>query len=475
MSNGDFAVGGNERQSQESDLPPARSPDVGSEEARRLRFAGGAPAPVGGGFHEGRPTASDLAFGGGKDDLDGALKPVATPPPAPKGVTKGHHVATDRAPSVGEVLAPEQPAMDGASQGDLVDSVGELVDDIYSGVLIGQLGPLESKLKQVAPPPETPLAFEILGAIVEGIATAATDFLGRIAIEKVKGMLGRAVEPAMEGVKAIGNDVGAAAKQGVDGEAAEAAAVRADPGGNLLGEFIERERLQLLQKKHDAKDRLRLIRRSAARELPHQLEVLDASLRSLLGDPVLTAWFEHKTTMEWMNFCTRVSLGKRADGQDTDMPGANQAGGIAGAGRRGIVAWNAGHGGMIDVTIDVSMGSDGSAPELQFHDARAEAGTGAAAVLRSASDERDEHGTPYTLATLPVYRRVWLKTGASRLDSFPAFVITPEGAIEADLDDPTLASIGAGRSDGNVPKGDAMIGAHLVLSMLRGIGTEQLQ
>ena len=448
---------------------PAFDDDVSI--ARFVGAGGSAPAP-GGSFRDAGPSPSDLAYG--PSDLDRAMKPVAMPAPEPKGPSRGKKVATDHAPSVGDVLAPQQPAMEDASQDDLVDSSKELVDQLYDDRLMDALGRLKKQLSSLPPPAETPIALQIIGAIVGGIATATVGMLGKLAVDALKDQLGSASGPVLDGIKSIGKEGGALVDRGTIGVLGDDS-MPAIPGGSLLDEFFERERLQLLVRKDDIKNVLRLIRRSAARNMPHELATLHDKLREVIGAPALTTWFEHKTTMEWMNFCARLSLGPRTAGQTTDMPGANQLGGRRAAGPRGATAWIAGPDGSIDITLDVSLGSEGDTPEVQFLEARTGAGPGAATVLRSASNERDEHGAPYTLATLPVYRCVWLKTSDSRLDTTLAFVITPEGAIEANLDNATLASFGARLADG-VPSADhSMLAAQMMLSGLRGVRTEQLQ
>lgn len=468
MSHGDFEFGRASAGPEPAGGNPAAQDQ---EDAPRVRFVGGPAPAVNGGFKDPGATASERAYGG--SEIDQALKPVNTPPPQPTHVTSGVKVATDRAPTPGEVLDPPQPRMAGASQRVLVDSVTQIVDTIYK-VLNRTLDATQKRLAQVSPPPETPLALEIIGAVVEGIAVATVGFVGKLAVDAVKGELGDAAGPVLDGIKGIGKDAGAASNHGAVSALGEP--IAADSAGTLLDEFCERERTQLDLKEHDIDDMLRLLRGSAARNLPQDLAALDTTLRAIAGDPALPAWFEHKLTMEWMNFCARLSLGPRAPGQDTDMPGANQVGGVHAAGERGRRAWAGGpERGAVDITVAVSFGPDGSAPELQFVGACSHMGPGAGAILRTTGGLRDEHGVPYTLATLPVYRSVWLKTGDSRLDTWLAFVITPEGAIEANFDDGTLAAIGAGRQGDDVPKADSMIGAHQIASLLRGVGTEQVR
>lgn len=315
------------------------------------------------------------------------------------------------------------------------DPIANLTDALDDELLELPLDELEAQLANVPPPPSTAAARRSAGIAADAVAVATVKQIGRREIDAVKDDL---VDPAadLEEIDAIGKHTSAATTSEME----------FDPGGTLLNEFLERVRLDLAPRLLDESDLLRRMRVSNSREFPHDFDAIEPELLTGRVDPPLSAWFKHKVTMAWMNLCSRVSLGP------------------------GLVAWNAGHGGMIDITVDVSFDTEGA--RLQVIAAKNEAGPGAAAVLR---DARDDHGTPYMLATLPVYRRVWLKTGDSRLDITPAFVITPEGEIEANLDDDTLAAIAAGREGAAVPKADATIGAKLIVSMLLGVRTDEVQ
>jgi hypothetical protein len=249
----------------------------------------------------------------------------------------------------------------------------------------------------------------------------------------------------------------------------------------LVDQFVEMERLQLVVKREDAVDMLRVIKASAAKQKPSELATLDASLKQLISDNALGCWFRQKVTMEWLNFIARISLGPRPEGQVSNMPGANTIGGIHEAGNQGIAKWHGSHDGFIEITIDAE-----SKDALSVQEAVVSGRPGAAEVLKSASSSANGTGDSYSLATVPVFRRIWLKTGDARFDTTPAFAITPEGALEVNYDDLKLAMIGGGATpkssdgpyqalDASDPRGwadratratHAMAGAQRIMALL---------
>jgi len=213
------------------------------------------------------------------------------------------------------------------------------------------------------------------------------------------------------------------------------------PGATLLDEFIWRQTLALNEMKHGATTTLALLHPRAAGSPSADFVELDGRLRTMIGSPELSAWFRHKVAMEWMNFVARILLGSRAEGQFTDMVGGNTIGGISDGGARAQNQWN-GSDGMIEIWLTMPDRVDGLRG-VAFARASVPSSYGAAQILKAAAAV-DEQGQPYSMATLPVYRRVRLKTGASIASESPAFVITPEGRIESDVSNPVLAAIGAG-------------------------------
>jgi hypothetical protein len=261
--------------------------------------------------------------------------------------------------------------------------------------------------------------------------------------------------------------------------------------GDLLDEFISRERLMLYARRSDVLTRLAMThaKSSPSDVAPPEFVALADKLRDLLDSGALTAWFRNKITMEWLNFMTRVSLGPRAKGQATELPGANTIDGIASGGAEARQQWVASDG-MVEIHLtvpDIVHGTNG----LALQRAAIPSSFGATEIL-----QRIRGTGTYSLATLPVYRRVWLQTGDSKLTETPAFVITPDGAIEADVGNPVLAAIGSqlptNVGDSTYAVGGSRVGdetrwspkvtstfstngAELVRNMLRGISPEVLR
>jgi hypothetical protein len=97
--------------------------------------------------------------------------------------------------------------------------------------------------------------------------------------------------------------------------------------------------------------------------------------------------------------------------------------------------------GFIEITFttpDIVNGIHG----LALQSAQIPSSYGAMLKLKETNNV-DPAGQLYNLATLPVYRRIWLQTGSSKFSVTPAFVITPDGNVEADVGNPVLAAIGA--------------------------------
>jgi hypothetical protein len=373
-----------------------------------------------------------------------AMKPVATPLPKPQTLGPGAKVDTDHAPTVQSILEPNRPALDGLDTAGLLESLSHLVTAIFEQVLIPELLALKPQLAEVTMPPADDLAAKLLGYAVSAVATATLTELGGLAAAKLgtvfergdKSLNAAAGVMAKDGGKAVGGATQDRMSQ-KPASGGEPEVRLSQPGAPLADQFVDMQRLKLIEHEADATEMLRIIRASAARQRPAELAALDSSLKQLVGDGSLSCWFRYKVTMEWLNFIARLSLGRRPEGQVTNMPGANAIGGIAEAGTTGIVQWHKSHEGFIEITVDAE-----SSAALTVIDTVVSGRPGAAGVLKSIKQENDAAGNPYSLATIPVFRRIWLKTGDARFDTTPAFVITPEGALEINLDDPKLATLG---------------------------------
>lgn len=413
---------------------------------------------------------------GEDEQLDEAAKPVkAVLPKAKEG--KGKPVATDKAPTVEDVFDSERPALEGASQSTVLAIIQQNVNDLYTEVLFGQLAALKADLSKTAPVPPTPFAMKLLGWVVETIASHAIGYIGGFlgkelfshevpkeatevevsiggteAAPEVSTAPKAAVTPAppnpheLEVKKAgetAGHKAGDFLKEKITERPTTEAGGEESPAlttGSLLDEFVVRERHMLLGKKSDIMARLMLMHEHAGGKATADTVELGNKLSDLIRDPKLTAWFRSKVTMEWLNFMARVSLGPRKEGQTTDLLGANAIDGVNSGGVEAQRQWR-GADGMIEIMLDVPETVRGTAG-VQLHRASIPSSYGAQEILQRLTGEGPD-GHAYNLATIPVYRRIWLKTGESKLDESPAFVITPDGQIEADFGNTVLDAIGA--------------------------------
>lgn len=431
-------------------------------------------------------------------DFDTAMKPVKMP--LPKATAQpGVRVDPDRALTTEDIMNPARPSMDGAPRDVVVDNMSAVVDTLFKDILIRRLEAIKRELAKAPPVPNTPLALTIIGALAEVIASQAIGVIGGLVAQAVGARVKGGEAPIKEGSKTIGKSAGEYAKKRV---AAREAASEGEPtlkptltpSGTVLDEYIERCTSRLYAKRIHAIATLRLIRASATKNTT-ELARLDEQLSEMIDSEALGSWFKHKVTMEYMNLCARLSLGSPASGQATSMPGANISGGLAESGVSASKAWSGAHEGFIDVVVSVA----GGAPS--FARASLSGGPGMLGIMRDASVDLDDNGQPYTLATLPVFRRVFLKYGDGPLSLSPAFVITPEGAIEANFDNAVLASLGGGPAlsegdealAGRGPLVDperkdafatvarrafaaqAMTGAHRVVAVLRTKNSEVLR
>jgi hypothetical protein len=443
------------------------------------------------------------------EEAQAAMQPVTVPLPKPKAPRSGVKVDTDHTPTVDGILDPQRPAMDGMDSVVIIDSVTHIVEAIYNDVLLRTLDELEPQLAEVPKPPgDSDFIAKLLGFTVELVATATLTELGGLAAAKLfadapevaqaagataaaaETSTPEAVDHAVTSASKAGGKVAGDWVQGQGDSAAGGPEITLPPGMPLAGQFVEMQRARLVVKREDAVDMLRVIKASAAKQKPAALATLDGSLKQLIFDGTLGAWFRNKVTMEWLNFVARISLGPRPEGQVTNMRGANTIGGIGEAGTQGIVQWQGGHDGFIEITVDAE-----SKDALSVSKTVVSGRPGAAEVLKSRSSKKDESGDQYTLATMPVFRRIWLKTGDSRLETTPAFVITPEGALEVNYDDPKLAVIGGAAApkigegpyqplDASDPRGwadrarratHAMAGAQRIVALLSSKTSENLQ
>lgn len=398
-----------------------------------------------------------------RSDVERALQPVNLPAPKPKRGQPATPVRTDRAPSIQEILDPERPSLEGAEQGEVVESIKDMVEDFYEK-LDTRLTEMKAALAERPAPPRSDPAVRLIAWIAEMIATSTLGVVGSVAAKavgaKLAANLGSKLEkPAEDAVrdmsktasKTAGTMVGHAVH---DALSPRPPADRASEDGRgpsyysltheMLDEFIEATRAQTLGRKHDALTTVRLLRSSASQQVRTGLVSLDEQLRAALRGPELATWFNTKVTMEWMNFCARMSLGGPKDPEKPELTVANQLGGVLASGDPQARAdWRRPHDGFVEIGISVPdevRGTEG----LSLTVAKAVTGPRAVEIVHTASALMGPDGKPLTLATLPVFRRITLRTGPTALEVHVAFVITPDGTIEADLGNEVLAAIGRG-------------------------------
>src|SRR5690348_4464201 len=112
------------------------------------------------------------------EDIKDALSPVALPmpkAPAPKPAV----AIDDRTPTSGEILDPVRPSLEGADTHDVVDSVADLVKDLYLNILIPALIDLKPQLAEVRPPEKHDgWVAKLMAIAAEVVATAVLGKLG---------------------------------------------------------------------------------------------------------------------------------------------------------------------------------------------------------------------------------------------------------------------------------------------------------
>jgi hypothetical protein len=420
----------------------------------------------------------------GRKETAAAHKPVHAHVPDVESGEQGAAVA-NRAPTVDEILDPERPSLDGASQKLVMEAITDIVRDIYDVVFAGELEALKGDLATPRPPEDPSFGRQLLSWAIKTVASWSVGMVSNLVTRELFAVASPAstsappkreptpVEqanamfagPAPAAAPAAGpaqstttnkaevvttttlTNVGAQTIERVKTESAkgpggpQAAHHGGLSGKSVLDYYISNQRNALVAKKSDATSTLKILAANASGAAQGDYIDLAAKLRALVQSPELTSWFREKVAMEWMNFVARLSLGAPEKGQTTALIGANHVGGISDGGVRAQRQWAASEG-MVEISLTVPDRIDGL-HGIALASATAPSNYGAMQILKDGSAV-DEHGQPYTLATLPVFRRVSLQTGASKLTDGVAFVITPEGQIEVDAANPALAAVGAG-------------------------------
>ena len=440
-----------------------------------------------------------------EQDVKDALVPVvmgAPKAPAPKDAAT---VVDNRVPTVGDVLDPRRPSLAGEDSKTLIAIVEKLVEDLYNQVLFRELDELKPTLDEVpVPADDAKWVLKVIAFAVELTATLTLGKVGGIAASKLFGAaeeveasaMGTMMQKAGEEIgKAAGKKLGAEADERLAPEPASADDAHAtehgpnmSPTNRLVDEYVEQQRAHLVAKKHDAVSRLMLLGQRSAQVNSTDVANLDEQLRSVIDSGVLRDWFRQRIALEWMNVLARISLGRRPKGQTTNLIGANVSGGFHEAGARATKQWRGGDG-FVDIVVHV--GDDGA---LSVDGVTATGRPGVAKILKDIGAQYDADGRRYTLGSMPAFRRIWLATGPTKLDTNPAFAITPEGAVEMNYDDPALARLGGATLDHSATAFDpydgrdgkqrdqravrathAMIGAQKVMMVLAVSDTEKMK
>ncbi|MDB4958995.1 MAG: hypothetical protein JWO36_6564 [Myxococcales bacterium] len=357
--------------------------------------------------------------------------------PAPKtSATK------DSIPSAAEILQPSKPSLTGADDKVLSVAITTYLNTIYDE-FDRQLTRTLTHLAEPPPAKEPEIVARLMGMLVESLTNLAVNLVGgglvNLAATAGGANLGAAVRSAVQAVsKPAGQAVGVAfVKQSVPGSARCVAPetkqrLPEEPGGkSTLDEFGARQQRQLSSRKADANVIVALI--TSTPNLDHRrLTDLAVQLQSIEAESDDGSRFAQQVTIGWLNFCSAISLGEKKTVAEPDLLGANEPGGLASAGIKGVEQWRGGHDGFVDVSIafpDQIHGLEG----IKLASMRAQTSAGAIRILRTLE-------SPF-LGT-PIYRRVWLGQGPSPLGWDPALVLSPDGSVNLDMDNPILAAVG---------------------------------
>ncbi len=421
---------------------------------------------------------------GGGDST--ALLPWIDDDLRPSARTGGVPTPADLAPGAG-------PAdLSFASSGVLLQAVQADVTSMYQMFQEGADHAIAA-LKMPPAPPDESFALKVLAQLAEGLAGFALGRLGTTVTDAVRRTFSGAAADAIK------TTFGAYTKEAMQSAHSTVLAPlghvkRSPPGApaewespsspTLLDEYRAETKNALIRSHRDAIERLLLVQDYVSRTEPAKLEELARAMHGAV-DPRHIADFENEVVIGWLNFSASVSLGEEAEGQATSMPGANQVRGYETAGVEAIQAWRGSHAGFMEIAIELPDVIDGTkglrlADVTITHD-----GPGAAETLKRMNT---------SLMGVPVFRRVTLRAGKSKLGWTPAIVFTPEGACEVDGGNPMLAAIGSKHPTQNdglmapaygrdaepsvaelVRADEAQAGARLVEDWLRGRTTREVR
>lgn len=350
--------------------------------------------------------------------------------PAPRPVASAPRAA--RIPAADDLLAPHgEPSLDGADAATLTAVIRSYVKQVYEGFQHAQ-GQAFAALQEPPPAADRPFALTVLAKLVGALASYATGGLASLVAQAAEDKLGGDAKAtltkslsavsgaAVEAITAPARPAGPPAPPGPGTAPANPAAA------TLLAELELRQQLSLEEQRGRAERQLLVAGAAMNRAEPGALRALAEALARRVEAPSLYAEYISRVCTGWLELCSAISLGPRAEGE-TAMPGANRTGGAP------PVAWRQAHAGFVEIEVDFPEEVDELAGAAVGRISVA-SGPGAARILRQSG---------HTLGELPVYRRLWL--GTQRLDRSPDLVITPEHGLEVNERSSLLAAIAVRR------------------------------
>lgn len=362
-------------------------------------------------------------------------------PPEPKPLAKKKE-APRRVPRTADVIAPDHEIDTvGMSSKTLLEMVKVHVETIHQHLGASKAAAI-ARLHDPPEPKDRSRALRILSFLAETLGTVV---MGRISSGIVteltpkageQGLTSDALSTIKDQLRSVTNTVGT----GAAGLATSiyndntAGPPMANPSSkSLLDEFSTLLDYKLSAANDRAHGHLIAAMASVDETRAAEVQPLLDAVRRYSASPALGAWLQAEIALGWMNFSASVSLGARKPGESV-MPEANKIGGSKSP------DWRRQHQGFMEIDIDFPDYIDrfkgvtlGAVSILSM-------GPGAADILRSYTEATPGgDARSLSLATLPVYRRLWL--GRNRTDRAPDVVITPDQHVEVNANSSLLAAI----------------------------------
>ena len=327
-----------------------------------------------------------------------------------------------------------------------------------------------ARLEDPPPPSDQPMALRAMKFLAETLAALALGRVGQDMLRTVsKGFSKETVDAVKDQMKSLSGKAATGAAGLLTADVAKndrggAAPPPSNPSAaSLVEEFAARFKLALDRSHGRARDNLAIAIGSVEQTTPDEILPLLDELRRHSASSNLGAWLQAEIALGWMNFCASISVGRRAPSQ-TIMPDANKLGGSRSP------EWRQQHDGFLEIDIDIPDEIEGMKGVVVGAISIRSNGPGAAHILRAYSEEPAGHrskadadaaagtaawdkaaGLPVreppsglSLATLPVYRRLWL--GRNRIDRMPDIIIAPDHRVEVNENSSLLAALATGEA-----------------------------